>query len=118
MLPAENRLKKRKDFEYVFKRGKGFEEEVLILKIVDNNLENPRFGFVVSQKVSKKAVVRNKIKRRLREIVRKRLPSIKKKVDGVLIARPGIERKTFVELEKIVENLFNEAKLFDEKRSS
>ena len=118
MLPKENRLKKKKDFEKVFKKGKAFFVEFLILKIVKNDLRNPRFGFVVSQKVNKKAVVRNKVKRRLREIVRKKLPEIKTNVDGVFIAKKGIEKKDFIATEKTVDLLFRKAGLFNEKKHS
>jgi len=51
MLKKENRLKKKKDFEKVFKEGKSFKNNFLIVKINENNLNFPRFGFVVSKKV-------------------------------------------------------------------
>lgn len=78
MLSGDNRLKKKKDFEYVFKKGKGFKEDFLFVKLVKNNLKITRFGFVVGYKVSKKAVLRNKVKRRLRETVKAELPKIRK----------------------------------------
>ena len=36
MLPKINRLKKQKDFERVYKKGKGYKEDFLFLKIVEN----------------------------------------------------------------------------------
>ncbi|GAI32984.1 unnamed protein product, partial [marine sediment metagenome] len=62
MLNKRNRLKKKKDFDKVFKQGQGFKQDFLYLKIRKNNLKSSRFGFVVSKKFSKKAVIRNKIK--------------------------------------------------------
>ena len=111
MLSEINRLKKKKDFEKVFKKGKSFKEDFLILKIISNNLEVSRFGFIVSQKISKRASLRNKIKRRLRESVRLRLLKIKKGIDGVLITSPGLETKDFWEIEKSIDKLFKKAKL-------
>lgn len=112
MLPKVNRLKRKKDFEQVFKKGKGFKEDFLFLKINNNNLKNNRFGFVVSKDFSKKATLRNKIKRRLREIVRIKLKQIKKRgVDGVLVALPGLETKDFWEIEETVNKLFKRAKI-------
>lgn len=111
MLPKKNRLKKKKDFERIFKKGKGLNGDFLFLKIAKNNLKESRFGFVVSKKVSKKAVVRNKVKRRLREAVKLKLPGVKAGIDGVLITRPGIESKTFAELKETVSELFKKAKL-------
>lgn len=107
MLKKENRLKKKKNFEKIFKKGKSFKSDFLIVKINENNLNRPRFGFVVSKKVSNKSVVRNKIKRRLREIVRERIKRIKNRgIDGIFIALPDIKKQNFKEIEKVVENLF------------
>jgi len=111
MLPKENRLKKNKDFEKVFKEGKGFKEDLLVLKKVKNNLKNSRFGFVVSKTFFKKATLRNKIKRRLRELVRIKLNEIKKGIDVVIIAKPGLETKDFQEIKEIVNKLFKKAKI-------
>lgn len=111
MLSQKNRLKKKKDFERVLKRGKGFKEGFLVLKTIQNNLNIPRFGFVVSQKVSKKAVQRNKIKKRLRKLVFLKIPEIKKGIDGVFIALPGLENKNFWEIKEITDTLFKKAKI-------
>lgn len=109
MLPKANRLKKKKDFEMVFKEGRGFKEDFLFLKVAKNNLKSSRFGFVVSKKISKKATVRNKIKRRLGELVRIKLPQIKKGIDGAIIIMPGLEKNDFWELEEIINKLFRKA---------
>lgn len=109
MLPQENRLKKKNDFDKVFKRGQGFKQDFLYLKIRKNNLKSSRFGFVVSKKFSKKAVIRNKIRRRLSELIRKKLPEIEKRIDGVIIVMPGAENN-FQELEKTIDKLFEQAK--------
>lgn len=111
MLPKANRLKKKKDFEKVFKEGKRFKEDFLFLKIRKNNLKVSRFGFVVSQKISKKATIRNKIKRRLRELVRLKLPKIKTGIDGALIVKEGLENKDFWEIEELMDKLFKKADL-------
>jgi len=113
MLKKENRLKKKKDFEKVFKEGKSFKNNFLIVKINENNLNFPRFGFVVSKKVSNKSVERNKIKRRLREIVKKKSKKIKGKgIDGIFIALPSIKGKNFKEIGKVVENLFKKVEKY------
>ena len=62
MLSQQNQLKKKKDFEKVFKKGKGFKEDFLVLIFKKNNLNQSRFGFIVSKNFSKKANLRNKIK--------------------------------------------------------
>ena len=114
MLPKKNRLKKKKDFEKVFKTGKGYKEDFLFLKIAGNNLKTSRFGFVVSKKFSKKALIRNRIKRRLRELVKLKLSEIKKGIDGIILVNPGLEDKDFWELEEIINKLFKKAGIISE----
>lgn len=110
MLPRENRIKKEKEIERVLKQGKKFFQGFLVLKTAENTLGIPRFGFIVSKKVSKKSSVRNKIKRRLRELVRARLKKIDGNTDNLLIAAPGLEAKDFQEMEKIIDKLFEKIK--------
>ncbi len=57
-----------------------------------------RFGFVISKKIDKRAVVRNKIKRLLRQAVRERLEKIPEGFDIVLVVRPNIVGKSYEEI--------------------
>jgi len=111
MLAKLNRLKKKKDFGKVFKHGKGAKQDFLALKFNKNNLKNSRFGFVVSSKVSKKAVVRNKVKRRLRESVRSKLDRIKKGFDIVFITFEKIKEKDFEQINSLIEKILKRSKL-------
>lgn len=106
MLPINNRLKKRKDFEAVFKKGKGWKEDFLYLKAAKNNLKSSRFGFVVSKKFSLKAVARNKMKRMLREAVKSKIDHIKKGIDIVIVVLPGMEMANYWQIEGLLNNLF------------
>ncbi len=106
MLPFKNRLKKEKDFKEVFEKGKDFKEDSLYLKTKEGSA---RFGFVVSKKVSPKASVRNRIKRKLREAVKKELPKMTKKADCVIVVLPGF--KDTEKIEQRVKKLFKKAKL-------
>lgn len=112
MLPIQSRLKKKRDFERVFKKGKGLREDFLFFKIVPNNQEVSRFGFIVSRKVSKKAIVRNKIKRRLRELVRETLSQIKPGIDGVIVVLPGFNGRSLRETKQTINKLFEKAKIY------
>lgn len=113
MLPPNNRLKKKKDFEKVFKQGKGLKKDFLFFKWTDNNLEQSRFGFVVGKKFSKKAVLRNKIKRRIKKIVGNKVAQIKKGIDGVFVVNPGLKTDSFQKIEQIVNEILNKAKLLE-----
>jgi len=81
----------------------------LFLKLLKNNLGASRFSFVVGQKVSKKANVRNKIKRSMRAAVRKELSRIGPGFDGVLVATKGLESKARRETEKTVKQLLRKS---------
>ena len=105
MLPVKNRLTKKKDFEMVFKRGKSLKEGFLLMKFFCTELPECRFAFVTSQKVSKKAVIRNRVRRVLRELVQKELMKFKKSVDVVLIALPGLEIKDTIKIKKDLTSL-------------
>ncbi len=113
MLPSANRLRKQKDIEKVFKKGEGYKEDFLILKTAKNNLRNSRFAFIVSKKISLKATTRNKIRRRLSELVRSELKKMKEPArDAILMAGPGLEKKDYWEMEESMVKLFKKAKFF------
>lgn len=111
MLAKEHRLRKQKDFEAVFKTGRYSRGVFLSLKTAKNNLPQSRFGIAVSAKVSKKAVIRNKIKRRLRHIIYRRLPEIKDGFDIAIIAAPAAAEKTFGETVSEFNDLLEKGKL-------
>lgn len=111
MLPKINRLKKKRDFENIFKTGKISRGDFLIVREAKNGLGITRCGFVVSNKISPKAVVRNKIRRRLRDIVRKKMQDFKTSKDIVVAALPGIEKKDFSEIKEAVDALLEKAGL-------
>lgn len=106
MLPSQNRLTKEKDFEAVFSGGKSFRTDLLLVKVLVNNLAASRFGFVISKKVSNKATVRNKIKRRLRDIVAA-LPAPNPPKDIVMVVMPLAAKKEFLDFKKSVHAVFN-----------
>lgn len=111
MLPQNNRLKKNENIRKVLDKGKRFKEDFLILKIRANNLKQTRFAFIVSQRFSKKATLRNKIRRKLRELVSSKLKTLKKGLDAIIIAVPGLETKDFWEIDETMNKLFKKAKI-------
>lgn len=111
MLPRKYRLTAEKDFNRIFKRGRSVHGQGLGLKIALNQLEVSRFAFVVSTKVSKKAVVRNRLKRQMREIVHEVLKDMKQGTDVVVMARKEIVDIEFDVLRESLLKALKKAKL-------
>ncbi len=111
MLSRINRLRKKKDFTRIYQQGRSFATPCLWMKTSPNHLENNRLGIVVSRKISKKAVERNLIKRRLRALVKQDLSSLKTGYDIILTARSGILRKSYLELENNLISLLKRSQL-------
>jgi len=118
VLPKKNRLKKKKDFEEIIKKGSFFPGSSLSLKVLRTDLGELRIGFVVSQKISKSAVVRNRIKRRLREAVRSNLAQMKKGYDIIFFSKKGVEEKDFWEIKEEIEKLLKKAKLIEPRKGN
>jgi len=103
MFPRKYRIRKKKEFESVFKSGKTIKGDFFLAKMIENNLPFPRFAFAVPSKLEKRAVKRNRIKRIFREAVRSLLPLIRPGVDIVFIIRKQNNlgfRETKEEIEK------------------
>jgi len=111
MLSKKYKLKKDNDFKRVFKEGKYYQEDFIKIRVLKNNLEMSRFGFIIGLKISKKSTQRNKIKRKLEEIIRLNLKQIKPSFDIVVLVSPRIIEKKYQEMEKTLINLFKKSKL-------
>ncbi len=101
MMQKVYRLRRRSSFDYIYKRGKSYSDANLVLLALDGKLTQPKVGFVVGKKVGK-AVVRNKVKRRLRAIVRELIPDIKGHTSYVMVARSRSAELTYWELRQSV----------------
>ena len=112
MLKRAKRLRKDKDFDNVFKCGKSAYSQIIGVKIEKNNLNHNRFGILVGTKVSKKAVDRNKIKRRIRAIIHNEEPLLKAGYDCAVIVLPLILAKSYDEIKSGVRAILLSAKLY------
>ena len=90
MFKQKNRLTKHKDFTNTFKNGRSSYGKLFGIKALKNNLTETRFAVVVGLKVSKKAVIRNRAKRQIREILMKELKSLQSGYDLIIICLPKI----------------------------
>lgn len=112
MLARKNRLAKQKDFKNIFTKGRSCHSPGLILRFLSNNSETSRFAFVVSLKVDKRAVVRNRLRRQLSEIIKQNLNGLKTGIDIVLIAKAPLAEISYPELKKETEVLLKNCKLY------
>ena len=88
MVSKEYRLSGKKNFEKVFQEGKIVQAEAFGLAYLNRgDGEVSRFGFIVSTKVSKLAVQRNRVKRALSEAVRFLTNKIEKGYNVVFLAK-------------------------------
>lgn len=109
-MERKYRLKLNADFQRVRREGKVWMNDLMVLCALPNNLELSRFGFAVSRRIGK-AVVRNQIKRRMREAVRLRQSVIPGGWDLVFIARSAITERTYADIARAIENLLRRANL-------
>lgn len=112
MLTKEFRLTKEKDFDKIWKRGRSFFIKEMGIKFLTNNLNCSRFGFIIPNKAVKQAVDRNKIKRRLREIIRLKLSLIEKGIDCIILVRQDIKKLSYQDLEERIDFMFGKARLW------
>ena len=112
MLPKANRLTKETDFKLLAKKGRLFYSSLFTIKLNKKKNFASRFGVVISAKVSKKAVVRNKVKRRITEIIRLALPKIKSEFDVMILVKPVVAEKNYKEIKEDLEKLFKKARIF------
>ena len=95
------RLKKRADFVHVQKNGRKWISKSFIVEIVPNDKNHLRLGFTVSKRVSKLAVKRNLLKRRLRNVAADILPAYKdQSFDIVLVGRLSSLERDYQDLQK------------------
>jgi ribonuclease P protein component len=93
-VKRRHRLSRSRDFDAVYRRGRSVSTRYLVLYAFpreegDEAEDGPRLGLAVSRKVGG-AVVRNRLKRRLRVVFDAVAATVRPGYDYVLVARPGL----------------------------
>ncbi len=97
-------LKKNRDFQYVYRKGKSFANKYLVMYIIPNNLNKNRLGISVSKKVGN-SVVRHRLTRLIRESYRIKEECFKCGFDIVVIARAGAKGRAYKDIDSALMHL-------------
>jgi ribonuclease P protein component len=109
-MERKYRLRLSADFQRVRKKGRSWANHLMVLSALPNDLEYSRFGFAASKRIGK-AVVRNRVRRRMREAVRLRRASVLEGWDVVFIARSPIVNTTYAQISRAIGDLLARAQL-------
>jgi len=109
-MNKRERLRVRRDFVAVYRKGRAWTNRFLVLRTLPNGLPYSRYGFVVSKRLGK-AVVRNRMRRRLRESLRPL--AVHSGWDLVFLARAPAAAVTYEQLREALVELLSRARLLD-----
>ncbi|MBI4266901.1 MAG: ribonuclease P protein component [Chloroflexi bacterium] len=107
-MRGEQYLRRTAQYGLVYSKGGSWASNLLVMKALANGLDLSRYGFSVSRRVGQ-AVVRNRVKRRLREILR-RTP-LRPGWDIIFIVRAPAGSVSYVALETAARDLLSRAGL-------
>lgn len=113
MLKKENRLKKSRDFKKLYKE-RSIKTRFFSFRGKLKRGGETRIGIVLSKNVSQKSTERNKLKRQIREVLRKNLSHIKSGQDIAINVFPESHGLNYKEIEKNILDLLKKAKVINE----
>ena len=93
-------LRTSRDFTRLYRRGKKSVSNEMVLYVLKGKEEYSRIGYSISKKIGK-AVVRNRIKRKLREIFRSRKDRFNDNYDIVIVVRKNSVDATYQRLDEV-----------------
>lgn len=107
-MEKENKIKKRKQFNYIFAHGMAAHSKTITLIFTQSKNKTFKVGFSASKKVGN-SVVRNRARRRMREALRKNESLLNKNFCYILVAKEAIDSANFLDIVRDVEYLINKA---------
>jgi ribonuclease P protein component len=114
MLKKQYRLKNSAQIAQVRRRGQSWHNRCFVLIKRANDRQESRFAFSVSRRLGK-AVVRNRVKRVMRDCIRRRLSAIPGGWDVLLIARAPAQAASFAQVDGAIADLLARSCLQDEE---
>lgn len=114
MIPYSHRFHGHSSLRYVYKNGDVARSRHATLKTIPNTRrKHTRASVVVSKKVLKSAVLRNRVRRRIYEYVREILPRITTPHDIVIIVTHSeVLTMSYEDLRSQLDQLFDQAHLY------
>jgi ribonuclease P protein component len=109
-VQRRERLTDGADFERLRAEGRQHRHPFYTLSVAANGLAHNRYGFITSRRLGG-AVVRNRVRRRLREAVRRAAPRLKSGFDVVIIAREAIVGQPYEQITAALDDLLRRARL-------
>lgn len=110
MLKKNYRLRKKYQFNYVYKMGKVIRQPDILLFYCPSKNKNIKIGLSVNKKVGG-AVTRNRVKRLLREALRPSLPLLKPNYNVIIFAEPSIINLSLAQITEQIDSAFLKADL-------
>lgn len=109
MLAKKNRLKKKKEFNFIYKKGEVYYSKFIAMYVLNTKLKDKKIGFSVSNKVGN-SVIRHKVKRKLSEVVRLNLELLPIN-NYIFVAKQGSENIDFSTMQENFYYLLKKAKI-------
>jgi ribonuclease P protein component len=114
MLSARYRLRRRQAFDQIYQQGRRQSGSVLSITCLprpegSSSSQSSQLAVVVSKKVSRHAVGRNRIKRRLRAVIREVLPDLEPGYWIIISARPSCADRSYPDLKVELQRLLKKA---------
>lgn len=113
-MKRENKLRKNRQFNYIYKHGKAVFSNHINLIYIKSKYKPLKVGFSVSKKVGK-SVVRSKVKRRMSEAFRSIFNFANQHYNYIFVAKEGIDQLNYWDILKEIKSLITRAGLYDEK---
>ncbi len=113
MIPFNYRFHGHGSLKYLFKKGLSIRSKNFSIKYVLNKFnKKSRITVIVSKKISKSAVKRNRIRRRIYEIIRLQLPNFQQVFDlAIIVNNIDIEQLSHQELKAKIEDVLKQAEI-------
>lgn len=115
MLAKKYRFHGHGSLKYLHRNGKMIRSRVISLKYVPNKFNaRPRISVIVSKKVLKLAVARNRARRRIYAAIQPKLQDFKANYDlAIIVSSPDILKNDFLEIDQLLTAQLREAGIID-----